>query len=259
MGEITLKPGLLLCVAALLVALLSGAARGAVSFDEYVIDGVWVKAVTVDLGDSTIKVSPQVCYGLPFSEEPFDSIIYRTRPLAAVNGTYFNMETSTPVGEITIDGVKLNSSATGTVLAVTRKRRAFFFSARNHRKIKRSDLEFTLGGGPRLLVKGKIPSSFGGEGFRDKHIFGSAVRTAVGLDNASARLTMAVSLTSVTLGRWAATLRSLGVSDAINLDGGGSTALFYRGVFHVKPTRPLSNILVVYDRPGGGGGSHRGD
>ena len=42
-------------------------------------------------------------------------------------------------------------------------------------------------------------------------------------------------------------MRSLGCRDAIALDGGSSSAMFYRGRFAARPHRSLTNLLVVYD------------
>jgi exopolysaccharide biosynthesis protein len=224
---------------------LCGRAYSSIDFLDYAINGVSIKAISVDLTDRKVKVTPVISPGLPFSEEYFYSFICRARPVAAINGTYFNMATSTPVGEISIGETKYHSSGIGTVLAITRDNRAFFFSSRNHRTIDRRNLAMTLGGGPRLLANGKISTNYRSEGFKDPHIFQPAIRSAVGTTPAG-RLNMVVSLTAVTLPQWSQTLRDLGCSDAINLDGGGSSALFYRGVVLVNPTRKLSNILAVY-------------
>src|SRR5205085_2452745 len=42
-------------------------------------------------------------------------------------------------------------------------------------------------------------------------------------------------------------MRSLGCRNAIALDGGSSSAMFYRGRFAARPRRSLTNLLVVYD------------
>lgn len=225
--------------------ILTAEANPSIEYSEYVIDGVSVKVVSVNLCDRNVKVTPVVSYGLPFKEEDFYSFICREKFIAAINGTYFNMETHTPVGEVTIGGIKLHSSGIGTVLAITRDNKAFFFDSKKHRKIDRSKIDMTLGGGPRLLMNGKLCRDYRSEGFKDSHIFQPAVRSGVGI-TPSGRLNMVVSMTAVTLERWGQTLRYLDCSDAMNLDGGGSTALFYRGVVFVNPIRKLSNILAVY-------------
>jgi exopolysaccharide biosynthesis protein len=51
---------------------------------------------------------------------------------------------------------------------------------------------------------------------------------AVGLTSKN-ELLLVATRQPVTLARWARTLRALGARDALNLDGGASTGLFYRG------------------------------
>ncbi len=110
-----------------------------------------------------------------------------------------------------------------------------------------------LGGGPRLLADGQY---VGGEGFRASFSDRRHPRTAIGR-LADGRIVLAVvggrqpyhSL-GMTLVELAATLRALGATDALNLDGGGSTTLVVRGVVINLPSdefgeRPVSDVLLV--------------
>ena len=45
-------------------------------------------------------------------------------------------------------------------------------------------------------------------------------------------------------------MKALGANNALNLDGGSSTAMYARGRFVSKPGRMLTNVLVVTVRPG---------
>jgi hypothetical protein len=51
----------------------------------------------------------------------------------------------------------------------------------------------------------------------------------------------------VTLDELAPALQWLGAAEAMALDGGRSTGLYYRGQSLVRPHRSLTNLLVVYD------------
>lgn len=110
-----------------------------------------------------------------------------------------------------------------------------------------------LGGGPRLLADGQYA---GGEGFRASLSDRRHPRTAIGR-LADGRILLAVvggrqpyhSL-GMTLVELAGTLRQLGVTDAMNLDGGGSSTLVVRGVVINLPSdefgeRPVSDVLLV--------------
>ncbi len=110
-----------------------------------------------------------------------------------------------------------------------------------------------LGGGPRLLANGQY---VGGEGFRPSFSDRRHPRTAIGR-LADGRIVLIVvggrqpyhSL-GMTLVELATLLRQLGVADALNLDGGGSTTLVVRGVVINLPSdetgeRPVSDVLLV--------------
>jgi hypothetical protein len=110
-----------------------------------------------------------------------------------------------------------------------------------------------VGGGPRLLAGGRY---VGGEGFAPAFVQRRHPRTAVAR-LADGRLILAVidgrqpyhSL-GVTLPELAAFLRALGATDAVNLDGGGSTTLVVRGTVVNLPSdeageRPVSDALLV--------------
>ncbi len=114
-----------------------------------------------------------------------------------------------------------------------------------------------IGGGPRLLTDGTY---VGGEGFRPVLVDRRHPRTAIGR-LADGRIILVVvggrqpyhSL-GMTLPELAFTLRRLGVIDALNLDGGGSSTLVVRGVVINLPSdefgeRPVSDVLLVMPPP----------
>jgi hypothetical protein len=110
-----------------------------------------------------------------------------------------------------------------------------------------------IGGGPRLLAGGQF---VGGEGFRPTFSDRRHPRTAIGR-LADGRIILLVvggrqpyhSL-GMTLLELAMLLRTLGATDALNLDGGGSSTLVVRGVVINLPSdeggeRPVSDVVLV--------------
>jgi hypothetical protein len=110
-----------------------------------------------------------------------------------------------------------------------------------------------IGGGPRLLAGGQY---VGGEGFSTGFLNRRHPRTAIAR-LADGRFLLVVvdgrqpyhSL-GMTLPELAATLRALDATDAVNLDGGGSSTLVVRGTVVNLPSdeggeRPVSNALLV--------------
>lgn len=116
-----------------------------------------------------------------------------------------------------------------------------------------NEVRHVIGGGPRLLADGQY---VGGEGFRPSLTDRRHPRTALGR-LADGRIVLVVvggrqpyhSL-GMTLAELAALLRRMGATDALNLDGGGSTTLVVRGVVVNLPAdeageRPVSDVLLV--------------
>ena len=110
-----------------------------------------------------------------------------------------------------------------------------------------------LGGGPRLVDNGQVRVS--SENFRDDVRLGRGPRTAIGIDKNGGYIILVVDgrqgyySTGLTLTELAYTMQKFGAVDAINLDGGGSTAMVVRNRVINRPSdgseRSVSNALLV--------------
>jgi hypothetical protein len=127
-----------------------------------------------------------------------------------------------------------------------------------------AEQQLVVGGGPRLLSKGRVVVPSRAEGFAPLEapsFFGSFVasrnpRTLAGVRGDGRILLVTVDgrrpgwSAGVTLREAARVMQSLGARDALNLDGGGSTTMVVRGAvvnFPSDPTgeRPLSDGVFV--------------
>ncbi|MDR7523251.1 MAG: phosphodiester glycosidase family protein [Armatimonadota bacterium] len=110
-----------------------------------------------------------------------------------------------------------------------------------------------FGGGPRLLADGQF---VGGEGFRPWLVERRHPRTAIGRLGDGRIILVVVGgrqpyhSLGMTLLELAVLMRQLGATDALNLDGGGSSTLVVRGVVVNLPSdetgeRPVSDVLLV--------------
>lgn len=98
--------------------------------------------------------------------------------------------------------------------------------------------------GPRLVKAGAVACNPGQEGFHeDKILTLAASRSAVGISRDATLLL--VTCPMIKMLTFAEVMRSLGAFDAMNLDGGGSTALWCNGGFIGRPGRDVSNALLV--------------
>ena len=110
-----------------------------------------------------------------------------------------------------------------------------------------------LGGGPRLVENGQVRVK--DESFRADVRVGRGPRTAMGIDKNGGYIILVVDgrqgyySTGMTLTELAYTMQKFGAIDAINFDGGGSTAMVVRNRLINRPSdgseRSVSNALLV--------------
>jgi len=123
---------------------------------------------------------------------------------------------------------------------------------------ERGRLAGLMGGGPRMIIDGQKPDNFDGfEGFGGTHTGSRHPRTAVGFGADSTKLYLLVvdgrqsSLSvGMTIKELAEYMKSIGCTDAVNLDGGGSSVLVARNQIISSPSDPggersVGNALIV--------------
>lgn len=98
--------------------------------------------------------------------------------------------------------------------------------------------------GPKLITNGEIDVDMARDGFTDpKMTTLSAGRSYIG-SKADGTIVFGT-VANVTIPELARLMLHLGLSEAMNLDGGASSGLYYDGQLLSKPGRLLSNSLVV--------------
>jgi len=94
---------------------------------------------------------------------------------------------------------------------------------------------------PGLVNGGAVQIDDSQSGLSDKQ---KAVGTKVGIGLRDAKNVMIVIGRSVTMQQFAYIFKSLGAIGALNLDTGGSTALYYNGKYMAGPGRNLPNAII---------------
>jgi len=209
------------------------------------VNGIPVRYVVADLNNPYVRVGVATARRLGRDESIWE-LLARSQPTAAVTGTYFSTTSKLPVGDIVIEGERVHFGGVGTALCITYDNQVRFIRQKLHRQRDWSNYRLVLGAGPRLLQRGKVVLYPPGEGFRDKRVYARGKRVAVGVTKHN-KLLLVVVEQPITLRQLAWVLRALGATDAIALDGGGSTCLYYRREVKVLPKRKLTNLLVVYE------------
>ena len=107
----------------------------------------------------------------------------------------------------------------------------------------------TIGAGPSLLKNGSITANGAAEGFsEDKITTNRGQRSFIGIR--PDRVLVMGTVPNVSIRELAEVAQKLGLTDAMNLDGGASSGLLYKGKYLTTPGRLLSNALVVTQQKG---------
>ena len=107
-----------------------------------------------------------------------------------------------------------------------------------------NNIVFSLGAGPTLVKNGVIACDPAAEGFTEQHLFsGKEQRSFLAMTKAGELVFGTVAACSIA--DLALAMQALGAENAINLDGGDSSAFYVDGVFYTKATRPLSNAVYL--------------
>lgn len=225
------------CLVGLTLALSAGWGQVSYTYGAKVL-GAKVHYVVVNPAGGSVRVTPAYVVG----GLSFEAFIALYRPIAAINGTFFNPKTKHPVGSVVIEGSHLHKGKLKTALVVEGPF-AFITTIPTSADLT-GKVESLLACGPRLLTDGHLTVYPEAEGFRDKRLFRPARRSVVGITK-HGKIIFAVIVTPVTLTKAAKIMRALGCVDAMNLDGGGSSALYCAGKYFVRPNRKLSTVLLV--------------
>ncbi len=211
------------------------------------VAGIKCSIVTVNLNDPDIRLTPAISrYGVGTCES-FRSILRRTRPAAAINGTFFCTRTFRPIGDIVIDGNLIAKGYLGMPILIGQSGVSFLLP--NSDSIYRNySHDHILVAGPTLLYRGAKLVSPRSQGFRSSVHFTRRIRSAIGITSNN-KLVMVITRRGAYLSELARVMAKLKCVDAAVLDGGSSTGLYWKGKLIANPSRSMTNCLLVYDSP----------
>lgn len=200
-------------------------------------------AVQADLSSDT------VCASTHYSPRLTNvwKMISQAQPIAAVTGTFFAFENQKPVADVIVDGQRKATGYRGSVLAVDWFGKVSIENAAVKKPFDYLTYRYALRGGVRVIDKGKIAPNPRAQGFTDSGIWGSAARAAVGITK-SGKVLLVATKNPVTLSTLGKAMATQGAVDAVSLDGGGSTMLYFDGDIKIQPNRPLSTLFMIERR-----------
>jgi hypothetical protein len=220
-------------------------AARSVSYERLKIGRTWLNVVTADLNAPGVRVTPAIARCGIGTCESFRSMLRRTRPAAAIDGTFFCTRSLKPTGDIVIDGQMIYRGYLGIAIGFGPSNSVHFTSCDNY---KWTDYESVLVAGPSLLLDGKMAVYPWDQGFRSGVHFSPRIRAAIGLTSKN-KLVLLTTLRGLYLSQLARVMQKLGCVQAAVLDGGSSTGLYWNGRVIHNPSRAMTNCLLIYDDP----------
>jgi len=236
---------LLVPAAFALLASTCAVSAGPVSYQLRRFPAAPVHVISVDLTSNLVSIQPQLAGGGLGRSEPFRAMLRRTRPVAAITGAFFDTRSKYPVGDIAIGGRVVHHGCVGNGICVTEQGQVKFVRRSEGVATGWKGYQAVLCGGPTLLRDGRMAVWPSSEGFHDSGIAGKHRRTAAGL-TADNHLLLVSCNKAVSLRRLAMMMQEMGCREAMTLDGGTSTALWYNGKLLSTPGRHLTNLLAVH-------------
>lgn len=229
-------------------------------FVKATLKGVPFYQATVDLKDPEMFLSIEIANNAAeansatstHGDESFPSFVKRSRGALVQNGTFFSKDNQKRVmGNMVARGRYLKYSPWenyGTTFGLKRNNEPEMVTARTeHRQPDWSQHWFSITCGPRLLRNGEVELRATDEGFADPHVLGVGARCAMGYPASKDKVYIVTFLRGLSLQKEAEVMKAMGCSEAMNLDGGASRSIAHNNQVIVPASRPLTNVIVVYD------------
>jgi hypothetical protein len=214
-----------------------------IAYDSFIRDKALYHVVKADLASGL--VNPTAVYQ-PNLVSTW-KLVSGNNATVGITGTFFAPRSGHPVGDVLIDGDLKVRGYRGSAIGVDHFGGVKIFDTRFREEVDWSQYRFGLRGMVRLVAAGKVCPNPKAQKFRDSAIWGKAARTAIGLDK-NGKLVLVATKSSVTLSALGKAMVSRGVLNAVSLDGGGSTCLYYRGKMVIGTGRRLSNMFVLQEK-----------
>ncbi|MDG0872095.1 phosphodiester glycosidase family protein [Paenibacillus thiaminolyticus] len=208
--------------------------------------------VEIDLLHPKIRLDVAVAGGKIGSVDSLKHMADTSKAAVAMNGTFFDAYTKTsykaPYGHIVKKGELVHPSPADrrTVLLFTKDNEVEFVQGKEFpQRFEEGDVEGALQAGPRLVTNGQVSVDPVPEGFKDPKILtNSGARSAVGVTSDHKLILLTTS--GATIPELAQMMKQAGAQQAMNLDGGASSGLYYKGKYITSPGREISNALLVH-------------
>lgn len=211
-----------------------------------------VNVVSVDLYNPTLNIDAYYANNKIGSVEPFKNMVEKSKAKVAVNGTFFNAYSETdvkvPYGYIVKDGETINQAPTEmrAVFVYTKDSEVKVLNVHDFKEhLFESKIKTAIQAGPLLVKNEEIVVDPVAEGFKDPKILTNrGARSAIGITKDNKLII--VTTNGASIPEVAEVMLKLDAVEAMNLDGGASSALYASGKYITPAGRELSNILTIH-------------
>lgn len=214
-----------------------------IAYDSFIRNKALFHVVKADLASGLVDSSAVYHRGLTSSWK----LVAGSNATVGITGTFFAPSSGYPVGDVVVDGDLKVKGYRGSAIGVDHYGGVKIFDTRFKQEYDWSQYKFGIRGAVRIVSDGQVNPNPKAQRFRDRRIWGKASRTAIGLDK-NGKLILVATKNSVTLSELGKAMVSRGVVNAISMDGGGSTCLYYRGKMVIGTGRGLSNMFVLQEK-----------
>lgn len=209
------------------------------------------KVVTISMLHPKVSLDVALAGNTIGKVENLSGLAKRKQAVVAINGTYFDAYTKnsykTPYGYLVSHGklLKKSSGDQRTVFTYDANHLAELVSGPAfEQRLSQGNVEGALQAGPRLVTNGKVSLNVKAEGFKDPKILtGGGTRSALGITRDHKLILLTTS--GATMSQLAQIMKQEGAYQAMNLDGGASSGLYYNGSYLTTPGRQISNAIII--------------
>ncbi|MFK4304402.1 MULTISPECIES: phosphodiester glycosidase family protein [unclassified Paenibacillus] len=209
------------------------------------------KVVTISMLHPKVNLDVALAGNTIGKVENLSGLAKRNQAVVAINGTYFDAYTKssykTPYGYLVSHGnlLKKSSGDQRTVFTYDANHLAELVSGPAfEQRLSEGNVEGALQAGPRLVTNGKVSLNVKAEGFKDPKILtGGGARSALGITRDHKLILLTTG--GATIPQLAQIMKQAGAYQAMNLDGGASSGLYYNGSYLTTPGRQISNAIII--------------
>ncbi len=208
------------------------------------------KVVTISMLHPKISLDVALASDTLGKVEDLSSLAKRNQAVVAINGTFFDAYTKssykTPYGYLVSHGklLKKSSGDQRTVFTYDANHLAKLVSGSVfEQQLSQGSVEGALQAGPRLVTNGQVSLNVKAEGFKDPKILtGGGARSALGITRDHKLILLTTS--GATIPQLAQMMKQAGAYQAMNLDGGASSGLYYNGSTSPHPAARSATLLL---------------